>query len=69
MNESNFLPMSQAMERSDTVLSHRELLYLGGRRGCGDLRDTGSDMGRGRAAVAGGPLRRSEANFRRPPPD
>jgi hypothetical protein len=26
MTESNFLPMSQAMERCDAVLSHRELL-------------------------------------------
>ena len=28
MNESNFLPMSGAMPRSDAVLSHRELLEL-----------------------------------------
>ena len=26
MNESNFLPMSEAMQRSDAVPSHRELL-------------------------------------------
>ena len=28
MNESNFLPMSEAMQRSDAVPSHRELLYV-----------------------------------------
>ena len=27
MNESNFLPMSEAIEQSDAVPSHRELLY------------------------------------------
>jgi hypothetical protein len=43
MNESNFLPMSQAMERSDAVLSHRELRYLLSRRSasCREAADEG----------------------------
>ena len=28
MNESNFLPMSEAMQRSDAAPSHRELLWV-----------------------------------------